>query len=138
MKKITIVMTIWCVFLSTVLIGQHKLEVTVTNVKETKGTILVALFNNEKDFLKKKVDSLKVKVSGNQAIVTFEKLEPGEYAVSAIHDLNDNRTLDTGFMGIPKEPYGFSNDARGRFGPASYEQAKFAVKGNTKISLKVE
>ena len=131
-------MTICGVFLATALVGQHMLEVTVTNVKEKKGTILVALFNNEKDFLKKKVDSLKVKVTGNQATVTFEKLKPGEYAVSVIHDLNDNRELDTGFMGIPKEPYGFSNDARGRFGPASYEKAKFVVKGNTKISLKVE
>lgn len=131
-------MTVCWLCSATALFGQHKLEVTVTNVKEAKGTILVALFNSEQNFLKKKVDSLMVKVSGNQAIVTFEKVKPGEYAVSVIHDLNDNRDLDTGFMGIPKEPYGFSNDARGKFGPASYEHAKFVVKGNTKISLKVE
>jgi uncharacterized protein (DUF2141 family) len=36
-------------------------------------------------------------------------------------------------MGIPKERYGFSNNARGRFGPASYEDCKFNVKGNNVI-----
>ena len=40
---------------------------------------------------------------------------------------SDNSILDTNWMGIPKEPYGFSNDAMGTFGPPSFQQASFKV-----------
>lgn len=59
---------------------------------------------------------------------TFTGLEPGEYAIKAFHDLNGNGMLDTNLMGIPNEPFAFSNNAAGSFGPASFEQAKFEVR----------
>ena len=109
------------------LVAQGKIEVTIKNVKEAKGTIRVALFNNETDFLKQAVESKVVKASDDARIV-FENLKPGDYAISVIHDVNENKELDKGFMGIPKEPYGFSNDARGKFGPPSYDESKLTVK----------
>lgn len=120
------------------LFAQGKLEITVKNIKDYKGSIRVSLFNNEKDFLEKTLESKVVVASATEATVVFEKLKPGEYAVSVIHDLNDNKKLDTGFMGIPKEPYGFSNNARGQFGPPSYESSKLVVKGVVKMSIHVE
>lgn len=137
-KLISSVFLLLGLFTTSTLCAQHKLEVTVKNIQEMKGTLRVSLFNNEEDFLKKTFESKVVKVSANSATVVFEKLNPGEYAVSVIHDLNENKELDTGFMGIPKEPYGFSNDARGKFGPPSYESSKLIVKGDVKISVKVE
>lgn len=120
------------------LVAQGKLELTIKNIKEVKGTIRVALFNSESDFLKQAVESKVVKVSANEASIVFDKLKPGEYAVSVIHDVNENQELDKGFMGIPQEPYGFSNDARGKFGPPSYEASKLNVSGVVKTSIKVE
>jgi uncharacterized protein (DUF2141 family) len=70
--------------------------------------------------------------------VRFDKLTPGSYAVTVFHDLNDNGELDTGFFGIPKEPVGFSNNAKGRFGPAKWEATRFPIDGPAvvqKISL---
>ena len=119
------------------LAAQSKIEITIKNVKEAKGTIRVALFNNEKDFLKQALESKVVNASDGTKVV-FENLKPGDYAVSVIHDVNENKELDTGFMGIPQEPYGFSNDARGRFGPPSYDESKLTVKGDVKTSIKVE
>jgi len=139
MKKINVFVLLMLALLSAnTLVAQGKLELTIKNIKEVKGTIRVALFDNGNDFLKKPIDSKVVKVSGNVASVVFDKLASGEYAVSVIHDINENQELDKGFMGIPKEPYGFSNDARGKFGPPSYEESKLVIKGDVKASIKVE
>jgi uncharacterized protein (DUF2141 family) len=120
------------------LMAQGKLEVTIKNIKELKGSVRVALFNNETDFLTQAVQSKVVKVSVTEPSVVFDGLKPGEYAISVIHDMNENQELDKGFMGIPKEPYGFSNDARGKFGPPSYDDSKLMVSGVVKTSIKVE
>jgi uncharacterized protein (DUF2141 family) len=139
MKKLTIlVLLVFGLLSASNLVAQNKLEVTVKNILEAKGTIRVSLFNNEKDFLGQALESKVVKASINEARVVFEGLKPGEYAIAVIHDLNENKELDKGFMGIPKEPYGFSNDARGKFGPPSYSESKLTVYGVVKTSIKVE
>ena len=59
--------------------------------------------------------------------VTFNDLAEGEYAVSLFIDENSNNKLDTNAVGMPIEPYAFSNDASGSFGPPSFDKAKFAL-----------
>ena len=54
-----------------------------------------------------------------------EDLPYSQYAVKVFHDENTNSELDTNFLGIPTEDYGFSNNVRGTFGPADYDDAKF-------------
>lgn len=49
----------------------------------------------------------------------------GEYAVKVYHDKNANGILDKNAVGIVKEAYGFSNNARGIFGPPDYEAVAF-------------
>lgn len=124
--------------LSATLFAQGKVEVTVKNIQELKGTIRMAVYSGEDNFMQKKLTSKNVNVTGKEVIVVFENVKPGEYAISTYHDVDNNNELNTGFMGIPKEPYGFSNDARGTFGPPTYEKAKFNVTGDTKTSIKVE
>lgn len=58
--------------------------------------------------------------------LTFEGLEPGEYAVAAAHDENANGEVDTNSFGLPTEPVGFSNDPS-LFGKPTFEQTKFTV-----------
>ncbi|MEM9234859.1 MAG: DUF2141 domain-containing protein [Pseudomonadota bacterium] len=62
-------------------------------------------------------------------IVTFtaEGLTPGRYAIRAYHDVNGNGQLDTNVLGIPSEPFAFSNNAAANFGPATFEDAAFEV-----------
>ena len=127
MKKLMIFTLVMIGISASPLFAQRKLEVTVKNIKEVKGTVRVALYNNEKDFLEKFVQGKIVKVAGKEAKVVFENLQPGTYAISAFHDENDNEKLDSGFMGIPTEPYGFSNDAKGTFGPPSFDKAMVRV-----------
>ena len=55
----------------------------------------------------------------------IDDLPFGRYAISAYHDENGNGELDTGLFGIPSEDYGFSNNARGGFGPPDFADAAF-------------
>ena len=68
----------------------------------------------------------------------IEGVPDGEYAVTVFQDLNENGELDTSSIGFPREPYGFSNDARGSFGPPKFRKAKFDVAGNTSISIELD
>jgi len=80
-----------------------------------------------------------VKAVGSVVTVTFRDVAPGTYAIKAFHDVDANGKLDTNFMGIPKEPYGFSNDAMGTFGPPTFQQASFAVgASSTKVKFKMK
>jgi len=55
------------------------------------------------------------------------RLPYGTYAVAVVHDADGNGKLNTNLLGMPRERYGFANDARGTFGPPSFEDASFVV-----------
>jgi uncharacterized protein (DUF2141 family) len=99
------------------------LTVVIDNIKSDQGNVRIALFNNAKDF--PKVFSYKELIAAKTGSVsfTFKDLPAGSYAATAFHDLNGNEKLDKNFVGKPVEPYGFSRDARGTFGPPDFEDA---------------
>jgi len=103
------------------------LEIRVTNIKKLKGNLMVAVFDAESKFLKDYSVAKRKKVSAKEHILVFEDLPQGTYAVSIFHDENSNNKLDSNFLGIPKEPYGFSNNPSTLFGPPSYENAAFKI-----------
>lgn len=105
-----------------------ELHVTVENIKKVKGSILIAIYNHEDHFLSKEVMGEGKVVESDVIKFSFNGMEVGTYAISLFHDENDNGKLDANFIGIPSEPYAFSNNAKGMFGPPSFEQCKFEVK----------
>lgn len=116
-----------CLVAACNLFAQGSLEITVKNIKETKGSIRVGLFTNEKDFLKKVAEGKIVKANANEITVIFENLKTGDYGISVMHDENENGKLDSNFVGIPKEGFGFGNNAMGTFGPPSFDKAKVTL-----------
>ncbi len=60
-----------------------------------------------------------------------EALPSGEYAVRVFLDVNDNERLDRSSKGIPKEAFGFSNDAMGKRGLPKPSQASFSFDGRS-------
>jgi uncharacterized protein (DUF2141 family) len=54
-------------------------------------------------------------------------VKPGTYAIAVFHDTNGDGKLDRSFIGLPSEPYGFSNNV-GRRGPPNFEAARITVK----------
>lgn len=103
------------------------LTVTVEGIAKQQGSIMLGLFDEASYEGDGAVDGANLTVEGTSVTVTFEGLEPGEYAVRLYHDVNDDGEMNTNPFGMPTEPYAFSNDAKGRFGPAKWEDAKFSV-----------
>ena len=112
---------------------QVTLTVVVKGVKDAQGKVSVALYSTEKDFMKSRLAGKTTLAKEGDVQVVFENIPQGSYAVSVMHDENQNDKLDSNMMGIPKEGYGFSNDAVGTFGPPSFEKAKFQLVGSQKI-----
>jgi len=108
--------------------GTGTITVVVSGIENAKGTVLVQLANSKADY-ESDDDAFrfaKVKATGGPAEVVFADVPYGEYAVKAFHDENDNLKIDIGWRG-PTERYGFSNGARGTFGPPGFDAAKFRL-----------
>jgi uncharacterized protein (DUF2141 family) len=141
MKKILLLLAI--IFLGTFSLQAQEetfdLKVEITGMDTDKGKVFLALYNSEATFLKKSEDTKGANaiVKDKRAIAIFKGLKKGEYAISLFHDENDNNKMDTKIFGIPKEPYGFSNDAKGFMGPPKFKDAKFIVDSNKTITIKV-
>ncbi len=107
------------------------LTITVTGVRSAAGTVRVALFDSEAAFpdAAKARTPIEARAKAGEVRLVVKGLPPGRYAVAAFHDENANGKLDRNFMGIPKEGYGFSNDARGMAGPPKFTAASFQVGG---------
>lgn len=116
-----------------------ELTVEITGMEVDKGKVFLALYNSEDTFLKssKTTKGTNAIVKDGKAIAYFKGLKKGEYAVSLFHDENDNGKMDTKIFGIPKEPYGFSNNAKGFMGPPKFKDAKFTVDTNKSISIEI-
>lgn len=96
--------------------------------EQTNGTLYIQLFKGEQNYQEgKPAVATMVKPTSDMAVVNFQNLEAGEYAVRFFHDQNDNGELETNLFGLPTEGYGFSNNARPDFGPVKYKQAKFTL-----------
>lgn len=114
------------------------LEVSVIGATPNRGPVLLSLFDSEKNFLEQPIDTAlaNTDASGN-ANFFLSKLPLGDYAVSVFHDEDDNGELNTNFLGIPTELVGFSNNAKGSFGPPSFDQVKFTFDGNKTVSIRL-
>ena len=78
-------------------------------------------------------------ISDGRSTLNFKDLPYGEYAISVYQDKNDNGKLDTGLFGIPKEPFGFSNDPKMGFGPPKYKDSAFTLQApETTIQISVK
>lgn len=108
------------------------LEVSLSGVEGSEGVVLVALYDSAESFEEsgEPVRSARLAPDG-ELIWRLEEMAFGTYAVKAYHDVDDDGELDRGAFGRPTEPYGFSNDARGRFGPPSFEAARFEHRSDT-------
>ena len=112
-----------------------QLTVTISDVEQGKGHLMIGLYASETEFNRGKASfHTKVKAERGQEVAIFEQLPDGEYAIKMYQDENGNNKMDFNMMGIPKEGYGFSNNV-GMFGSPSYKEAKFSVKEKTAIDI---
>jgi len=107
------------------------IEVTIEGITKENGKMIIALFDNRQDFNITPIKYFNEPVNGKNSItVTFPDVPYNSYAISVYQDLNDNGKLEKNFLGIPTEPYGFSNNPKIITGP-SYEKSIFSLKKKT-------
>jgi uncharacterized protein (DUF2141 family) len=127
MKNLALILTFFLASFSTA--NQGKIIITINNCKSDKGKIYIALYNSKENFMKvsKAVAKEVLKIKDKKATVEFTNLPYGTYAFSYYHDENENTKMDSNFLGIPTEGYGFSNNATGTFGPPSFSASSFSL-----------
>lgn len=111
------------------------IHVKVLNIRNSIGTVDCALFDSSIGFpievLASATNVMIIKIRNTEAQFVFEDIPPGAYALAVIHDENMNGKLDTNWLGIPREGYGFSNDVKASLGAPSFSAARFQYDGGT-------
>ncbi|AXV79968.1 hypothetical protein CJO79_17040 (plasmid) [Ralstonia solanacearum] len=116
------------------------LTVTVEGARSRQGTVRAALFRDAAHWLKPD-DAARASVAvldsvtGDSVTFVYADLSAGRYALSVFQDANGDGKLDTNPAGLPIEPYGFSRDVRGRFGPPSFDDAAIDVQGDQHVTI---
>ncbi len=115
--------------------SQPGIHVEILSIRNSTGAVACALFESPEgfptEFLRFASNLMMVKVRATKATCDFNDIAPGRYAIAAIHDENRDGELTTNMMGLPKEGYGFSNDAKGMFGAPAFEAASFSYNGQS-------
>jgi uncharacterized protein (DUF2141 family) len=122
------------------LMGQEAaLSMRFESLASEEGQMLIALFDSKKDFLDEPVYSFVFSMEElEDGVVALEGVPEGSYAFSIIHDKNKNMELDKRVGGIPREPFGFSNNPKIFFGPPGYEACLVEVKGKTEVMIELK
>jgi uncharacterized protein (DUF2141 family) len=117
------------------------ITVQLTGVENDKGTVKLCVCRSEDEYAGKKKEfcTASTELKNRKAEWVFENMPYGTYSIKAFHDENGNAKLDTNFAGMPVELYGFSNNARGRFGPPPFAKTVFTLDSRQKkIEIEVK
>lgn len=120
-----------------------EVRVTVEGIRSTRGSVVIGLYDSPETFARALVPSdgflndparfgaaaLRTNVALASTVV-FGNLQPGRYAAIAFHDVNGSGVLDRSFLGVPIEPYGFSNTAPRFYRPPTFAEAAIMLDGN--------
>lgn len=105
------------------------LEVEIRDERRLSCAVYVAVYRDSRSWLSEKpmrYERGDMKVGLGRVVVS--KLPEGKYAILAYCDKNANGKLDENLLGVPKEPYGFSNGKPGKY-ELSFAEAAFEVGG---------
>lgn len=108
--------------------GTGNLTIIVKNIRNGQGQIGLSLYQSGDGFPnhpEKALVSAFIKASVNSVEYTFSNITLGTYAAAAFHDENSDKKVNSNLIGIPKEGIGVSNNAKGKFGPPKFDDAKF-------------
>ncbi len=121
-------------------LSSGEIKILVSNIEEKKGTIHYGVYNNSKLFPE---ESGKI-LGGYQEVskviengLLIDDLDESYYAIAIFHDKNSNNKFDT-FLSIPKEKFGFSNNAKVFLGPPKFEDASIFVGQNSFVEIMIE
>lgn len=127
------------IFLTNTILA-NTINIDVDGFNNSNGQVLIYLHNKSTSFPSDSENAIInriVQIQNKTAKVKIENVVSGLYAVAIVHDENSDGKLETNFVGIPKEGVGASNNARGNFGPPSFDDASFKLENDTNLMITV-
>lgn len=115
------------------------LAVNVGNFRNTKGMLGCRLYSAGTGFPESSKGAIerRVQITSATARCEFTGVPPGTYAISVMHDENDNQKLDKNFLGIPTEGYGVSNNHTYAMSSPTWQESKFVVEAGKNLGFAV-
>ncbi|SHL58678.1 DUF2141 domain-containing protein [Hymenobacter psychrotolerans] len=115
--------------------GTSSVTVVVSALASPQSVVKLYFYNLRDKFLKPQGYAFKkvVQPGGQRQITLPVDLPHGEWAVAITQDMNNNDKLDKNFVGIPTEPFAFSNNVRPTLAPPDFNECKFVVAGPGKV-----
>lgn len=115
-----------------------EITINISNIQENAGTIEVGVYDTGENFLESghTYKTYSIPVKNNKASLLIEDLPAGNYAISLYHDENSDGKCNRNFIGIPKEPYAFSNNFKPKFSKPSFKDCVFELTEN--INMEIE
>ncbi len=105
-------------------LGQNELTVQINSLRNNVGVVQFEI-QTEKEI---SIGAYTLSIENKRSKITIKNLKPGKYIFKYFHDENKNKKMDSNWLGIPTEGYGFSNNAKGLFGPPSIKETIFELK----------
>ena len=104
------------------------LTLKITDIRNGEGHLMVLVEASADGWNGKQKEAAKERIDAQsgEVVYRFEDLAPGSYALQVMHDENDNGKLDSNFLGIPSEGYGFSQNPK-VMRRATFEEARFEL-----------
>lgn len=122
-------------FASTGVASANELTIEIQGIADAKGSVYVALYDKADTWMKKAIKAQSVVATAGKTVIVFKDLPEGDYAFSAFHDVDGDKKMARNAMGMPTEPWGFSKDAMGMFGPPSFDEAKVKVPAGGAVTV---
>ena len=118
--------------------GELKLELEGKGMAGNQVRVAVYSANAPEQFPseEKYYRGIVYEATSDRLTVRIADLPPGKYAVGTFVDNNRNGKQDKNLLGVPKEIYGFSNNARGMFGSPDFAEAAFDI-GESAVSKSI-
>ncbi len=118
---------------------ETRLEVSVQNVRSSSGNVTITVYENDRrKFLARGAKLVRDRVPAQAGVTTgcLPVPGPGVYAIAIYHDEDGDKDFDRNAMGLPREGYGFSNDAPTLMSLPSFDDVVFqAGPGSTPLTI---
>lgn len=104
------------------------LTLRVEHIEQAQGRLMIAVFSDSESWSGgEPAFTASAAVESAEVELELGAVPAGDYAIKLYHDVDGDGELDTNLVGIPTEPFAFSNSAMGSFGPPAWEAAVFGV-----------
>jgi uncharacterized protein (DUF2141 family) len=142
MKQLFLIATI-LFGLQPVLSQSIQLTVEIQNIRNPEGQIILSYYNSPETWLDEEFTDHEIKFSkestkDGKLTVIIENLEPGTYGIAFSDDENGDDKMNSNWLGIPREGFGFSRNFKVHMRKPKWEEGNFRLEKDTTIVINVQ